>query len=465
MTQDSRGARLRRTLGFVGWDKHGDGKVVTPGEIVKPRERLSWPRSIGLGAQHVLAMFGSTILVPIITGFPVATTLMFSAIGTVLFLLVTGNRLPSYLGSSFAFLAPIAAATASGGMGSALFGILATGVLLTVAGIVVHVAGPRWIQRFMPPAVTGTIVALIGFNLAPVAWGAPPSGDDPGAGFQASPVTAAATLVAILLVTVLFRGILGRLSILLGIVVGYLVGLVRGEVAFDEVSKAAWLGLPDFSTPTVDLSVLVIFLPVVLVLIAENIGHVKSVATMTGEDYDPLMGRALIADGVATTLAGAGGGSGTTTYAENIGVMAASRVYSTAAYWVAAGGAFLLALSPKFGALVDSIPPGVIGGAATLLFGMIGMLGARIWVQNKVDFGDPVNLMSAGVGLVIAIAGFEFATEGGLVFGAIAIATVATLVVYHGMRFVARRRGTSHEEAATPAAVPVTPPADVPDPR
>ncbi len=461
----SQGTSLRERLGFVGWQRHGDGRVVTPGEIVLPRERLSWPRSIGLGTQHVLAMFGSTILVPIITGFPVATTLFFSAIGTVLFLLVTGNRLPSYLGSSFAFLAPIGAATASGGMGSALFGILVTGLLLAAAGFVVHFAGPRWIQLFMPPVVTGTIVALIGFNLAPVAWGSPVTADSSGSGFQASPLTATVTLGAMLLATVLFRGILGRLSILLGIVIGYLVGLLRGEVDFTLVESAAWLGAPEFNAPTVDFGVLLIFLPVVLVLVAENIGHVKSVATMTGENYDPLMGRALIADGIATTIAGAGGGSGTTTYAENIGVMAASRVYSTAAYWFAAGGALVLALSPKFGELINSIPPGVIGGAATLLFGMIGMLGARIWVQNKVDFGDPVNLMSAGVALVIAIAGFQFATDGGLVFGGIALGTAASLVLYHGMRFIARRRGTSHEEAATPAAVPAPPASDLPDPR
>ena len=461
----SQGTSLRERLGFVGWRPHGDGKVVSPGEIVTPGERLSWPRSIGLGGQHVLAMFGSTILVPILTGFPVATTLFFSAIGTVLFLLITKNRLPSYLGSSFAFLVPIWAATASGGIGSALFGILATGVLLVIAGIVVHFAGPRWIQAFMPPVVTGTIVALIGFNLAPVAWGSLDENGVPISGFRAAPITAAVTLGVILLATVLFRGILGRLSILIGIVIGYVVALIRGEVDFTEVEKAAWFGLPQFHAPTVDFSVLIIFLPVVLVLIAENIGHVKSVATMTGEDYDPLMGRALIADGIATTLAGAGGGSGTTTYAENIGVMAASRVYSTAAYWFAAGAAFLLALSPKFGELVASIPAGVIGGAATLLFGMIGMLGARIWVQNKVDFGNPVNLMSAGVGLIIAIADFKFTTEGGFEFGAIAIATVATLVLYHGMRFVAQRRGTSQEEAATPAAVPAAPATDIPDAR
>ncbi|NLF05555.1 MAG: nitrate reductase [Actinomycetales bacterium] len=462
MTQ---GTALRERLGFVGWRLHGDGKVVTPGEIVKPGERLGWWRSIGLGGQHVLAMFGSTILVPRITEFPVAPTLFFSAVGTILFLLITKNRLPSYLGSSFAFIVPIGVATASGGVGAALFGILMTGVLLVVAGVVVHFAGPRWIQAFMPPVVTGTIVALIGFNLAPVAWGNVDADGNPVSGFRAAPVTAAVTLGAILLATVLFRGILGRLSILLGIVVGYLVALWRGEVVFTDVEKASWFGLPDFQAPTVDFSVVLIFLPVVLVLIAENIGHVKSVSTMTGENYDPLMGRALIADGLATTLAGAGGGSGTTTYAENIGVMAASRVYSTAAYWFAGFAALMLSFSPKFAELIYSIPVGVIGGAATLLFGMIGMLGARIWVQNKVDFGDPANLMSAGVGLVIAIAGFVFVTGDGLRFDGIVLGTAATLVIYHGMRFVGRWRGTSHEEAATPAAVPAAPATDVPDAR
>jgi len=460
------GTSLRERLGFVGWEKHADGRVVTPGAIVKPGERLSWPRSIGLGVQHVLAMFGSTILVPALTGFPVGTTLFFSAVGTVLFLLLTRNRLPSYLGSSFAFIAPIGAAKASGGVGAALFGVLVAGLLVVAAGVAVHVAGPRWIQAFMPPAVTGAIVALIGFNLAPVAWGNSFDEDgNPVSGFRSAPVTAAVTLGAILLVTVLFRGILGRLSILLGIVVGYVVALLRGEVNLEPVREAAWVGLPTFHAPTVDLSVVLLFIPVVLVLVAENIGHVKSVAAMTGENYDTSMGRALIADGLSTTLAGVGGGSGTTTYAENIGVMAASRVYSTAAYWFAALAALLLGLSPKVEALIGSIPPGVIGGAATLLFGMIGMLGARIWVQNKVDFGDPVNLMPAGVALVIGIADFAFATQGGLSFGGIAIGSAAALALYHGMRAVARWRGTSQEEAATPAAVPQPPATDVPDPR
>ncbi|MFI2365518.1 uracil-xanthine permease family protein [Promicromonospora sp. NPDC019610] len=416
----------------LGWKLHGDGARITPGEVVAPHERLSWPRTVGIGLQHIVAMFGATFLVPVLTKFDPATTLFFSAIGTITFLLVTGNRLPSYLGSSFAFIAPITAATASGGQSVALGGILATGLLLALVGVVVHFAGARWIQIIMPPVVTGVIVALIGLNLAPVAW----------SNFQLAPLTAVVTLASIILIQVLFRGIVGRLAILLGVVIGYAFASVRGEVSFVDVRKADWLGLPHFTAPSFDPGVLGLFLPVVLVLIAENVGHVKSVAAMTGRDYDKLTGRALLADGLATTFAGLGGGSGTTTYAENIGVMAASRVYSTAAYWVAAFGALALSLSPKFGALINTVPAGVLGGVTTMLYGMIGILGARIWVQAKVDFSDSVNLTTAAVPLIIGIANFTW-TAGDLQFGGIALGTAAALVIYHVMRAIGRWRGTA----------------------
>lgn len=439
-------------MSAFGWRVHGDGKRVTAGEVVAPDERLAWPRTIGIGLQHVVAMFGATVLVPAITGFPVSTTLFFSAIGTVLFLVVTGNRLPSYLGSSFAFIAPILAATASGGHAVAVGGILVTGVLLAVVGLVVHVAGARWIERAMPPVVTGTIVALIGLNLAPVAWG---SCDEDGqcSGVRASPLTALVTLAAIILITVLFRGMVGRLAILLGVLVGYAFAALRGELDFTDVRKADVVGLPELIAPSFQVGTLALFLPVVFVLVAENVGHVKSVAAMTGQDYDDLTGRALLADGLATTLAGAGGGSGTTTYAENIGVMAATRVYSTAAYWVAAAAALLLSFSPQFGAVVNSIPPGVLGGAATLLYGMIGVLGARIWIQNRVDFSDPVNLTTAAVALIVGIADYTWIPQEGLEFRGIALGTAAAFVVHHVMRAIARRRGTT-AEPASPASVP-----------
>lgn len=429
-------------MSVIGWRLHGDGRRVAPGEVVGPDERLTWPRTIGIGLQHIVAMFGATFLVPLLTGFSPQTTLFFSAIGTVTFLVVTGNRVPSYLGSSFAFIAPIGAAVASGGQSVAVGGILVAGVVLAAVGLVVHLVGGRWIDVVMPPVVTGTIVALIGFNLAPAAWN----------NVSAAPVTAVVTLVSVILITVLFRGILGRLAILAGVLVGYLVAVLRDEVSFTAVREADWFGLPPFVTPSFDVGVLGLFVPVVLVLIAENVGHVKSVAAMTGKNLDDVTGRALLADGLATTFAGLGGGSGTTTYAENIGVMAATRVYSTAAYWVAAAGAFVLALSPKFGALIATIPAGVLGGAATVLYGMIGVLGARIWVQNKVDFSDPVNLTTAAVALVVGIANYTWIV-GELRFEGIALGTAAAIGIYHLMRSISRWRGTT-AEPASPASVP-----------
>lgn len=424
------------------WTLHGDGRTLPPGRVVAPNERLTWPRTIGIGAQHVVAMFGATFLVPLLTGFPPATTLFFSAVGTLLFLVITAGRVPSYLGSSFAFIAPITAATASHNQATALGGVVAAGALLAGVGLLVHFAGAKWIDVVMPPIVTGTIVALIGFNLAPAAWN----------NVKIAPVTALVTLASIVLVTVLFRGIIGRLSILVGVVAGYLTAVLRGEVDFTKVGEAAWIGLPQFQTPEFNPAVLGLFLPVVLVLVAENVGHVKSVAAMTGQDLDPVTGRALFADGVATMLAGSGGGSGTTTYAENIGVMAATRVYSTAAYMVAGLVGLVLSLMPKFGELINTIPPGVLGGAATVLYGMIGMLGARIWVQNKVDFSDPVNLNTAAIALVIGIANFTW-VAGDVSFEGIALGTAAALIVYHVMRQIARVRGTSMEPAS-PASAP-----------
>ncbi|SEA01183.1 uracil-xanthine permease [Bowdeniella nasicola] len=438
------------TKGF--WTLHGDGKKIGPGEIVTPHERLSWSLTAGIGAQHVVAMFGATFLVPLLTGFPPSTTLFFTAIGTLIFLITTAGRLPSYLGSSFALLAPIGAVTGFvPGEGTALDphkmalaqgGIISVGLTLAVVGVIVHFAGVRWIDAVMPPVVTGAIVALIGFNLAPAAWN----------WVKQAPVTAVITIVAILLITVLFKGIVGRLSILLGVLVGYVTAAIRGEVNFEAIGDASWVGLPAFHAPAFDPSYLGLFVPVVLVLVAENVGHVKSVAAMTGDNLDDVTGRALIADGVSTMLAGSGGGSGTTTYAENIGVMAATRVYSTAAYVCAALFALGLSMLPKFGEAIATIPAGVLGGAATVLYGMIGMLGVRIWVQRQVDFSDPVNLNTAAIALIVAIANYTI-NVGQISFEGIALGSAAAIIIYHVMRAISRWRGTSFEPAS-PASAP-----------
>ncbi|MDO3685075.1 uracil-xanthine permease family protein [Micromonospora sp. C28ISP2-4] len=430
------------------WTLHGDGRHVRPGDVVQPDERLSWPRTVGVGVQHVVAMFGATFTVPLITGFPPATTLLFSGLDTLLFLLITGNRLPSYLGSSFAFIAPVLAAKTDGGIGAALGGIVVAGVALAIVGVVVQVAGSRWIDALMPPVVTGAIVMLIGLNLAPVAW----DGDGSGTGVKAQPLIAVVTLVAILLTTVLFRGFVARLSILIGVAVGWALAALTGNLDQQAVSglrQAAWVGFPEFHTPSFDARAVVLVIPVILVLIAENAGHVKAVAAMTGRNLDRDMGRALLGDGVATVLAGSGGGSGTTTYAENIGVMAATRVYSTAAYWIAGATAILLGLCPKFGALILTVPAGVLGGATTALYGLIAILGARIWIEGRVDFHDPINLFTAAVAVIIGAANYTL-TAGDLSFNGIALGTAAALVIYHGMRLIARLRGTTPESRQSP---------------
>ncbi|WP_029146539.1 uracil-xanthine permease family protein [Microbacterium luticocti] len=428
------------------WTLHGNGRTVEPGQVVHPSERLSWPATIAIGAQHVVAMFGATFLVPILTGFPVSTTLLFSGLGTLLFLLITQNRLPSYLGSSFAFIAPITALNAGHALQTplqitqALLGVVAAGVLLAAVGFVVQAVGVGWIERLMPPVVAGAIVALIGFNLAPAAWN----------NFKAQPELATVTLVAVVLFSVLFRGFLGRISIFLGVIVGYVVAAVTGQVTFDAVAEADWIGLPQFHLASFGdaaaWAAVPMFLPVVLVLIAENVGHVRGVATMTEDpSINGRTGRALVADGVATTLAGAFGGSGTTTYGENIGVMAATRVYSTAAYWVAGTVAILLAFSPKVGALFNTIPPGVLGGVTTALYGLIGVIGIKIWVDNRVDFSRPVNQYTVAVSFVIAIAGFAMGW-GDFQLGAIVIGTVAALLIYHLGNFIARMRKTGADD-------------------
>jgi uracil-xanthine permease len=296
----------------------------------------------------------------------------------------------------------------------------------------------------MPPVVTGTIVMLIGLNLAGSAF--------TNIGLQ--PWTGVVTLLVILAVTVGFRGFIGRLSILLGVIAGYLFAMtqssflwhqvptgpvVKGQISFTAVKNAAWLGLPHFTGPHFSARPIYLVLPVVLVLIAENTGHIKAVATMTGKNLDKSLGRGYMADGLATMFAGLGGGSGTTTYAENIGVMAASKVYSTAAYWVAGAVAVAFGCIPKLGALIATLPVGVLGGAGTILYGMIAVLGGRIWVENRVNFSNPVNLLPAAIGVIAGAGNYTFSADSGnFVLNGIAVGSFGVIITYQLMNWVSR---------------------------
>jgi|GEM_PF-5956 len=426
--------------------------------MIAPDERLPWGETTAMGIQHVLAMFGSTVLAPIIMGFDTNVAIFFSAIGTLLFFFITGGRIPSYLGSSFAFIAPVLAIT--GGMvGSpdipkALGGIVICGVVYTVIGFIVHLVGSDWIDALMPPIVTGAVVAIIGLNLAGAARDMA----------QDNMTLAIITILATVGVAMVGRGLIGRLPILLGTVIGYLLALLLGGtsisgrdigpwhitgVDFGPVKDAAWIGMPNFQTPSFDGHSMALIAPVAIILVAENTGHIKAVSEMTNRNLMPWLGRGFIGDGVATTLSGFGGGTGVTTYAENIGVMAVTRVFSTAIFLIAAGVAFLLSFSPKFGALVSSIPLGVLGGVATVLFGLIAAAGIRIWIDNRVDFSKGVNLFIAAVTLIVGTADYTIQI-GDFGLNGIALGTFGSIILYQIFRLVP---GALEEDpGATPAS-------------
>ncbi|WP_052423870.1 uracil-xanthine permease family protein [Nonomuraea candida] len=463
-----------RTKPFAGWTKHGDGKRLAPGEVVRPDERLSWPRMVGFGAQHVVAMFGATFVFPLVMGLDPNVAVMMSGVATILFLLIVKGKVPSYLGTSASFVGGVFAIRAAaggdtGGADAVVTGaILVAGFVLALAGLAIHVLGVGLIHRIFPPVVTGAVVMLIGFGLAfvvaDVYW-------------PQDHWVALVTMLITFVVIVLFKGFIGRIGVLVGLVAGFvlswLLDLTAGpvtsvlpganlrdaagaacpvegpycvatafphdRVSFDAVAAAPWFGLPSFHAPDFRTSAVLLVLPAVIALIAENIGHVKAVGEMTGTDVDPYVGRAVAADGVGTMVTSAVGGSPTTTYAENIGVMAATKVYSTAAYYIAGVIAILFGLCPKFGALVAATPGGVLGGVTVILYGMIGLLGAKIWIENRVNFADPVNMVPIGAGMILAIGPVRHAIGGDFTLEGIALGTVVVLGGYHLLRAIAGR--------------------------
>ncbi|MFI6787093.1 uracil-xanthine permease family protein [Nonomuraea sp. NPDC050383] len=439
-----------------GWTKHGDGKHLAPGEVVRPDERLTWPRMIGFGAQHVVAMFGATFVFPLVMGLDPNVAIMMSGVATILFLLIVKGRIPSYLGTSASFVGGVLALRAifggdTAGADAIVTGaILVAGLVLALAGVAVHFLGVGIIHKMFPPVVTGGVVMLIGFGLAYVVadvyW-------------PQDQWMALVTMLVTFVLVVAVKGFVGRIGILIGLVIGYVLSWAADRVfgkvpAYNDgtltlaphfrvdlskVASAPWVGLPDFHLPDIRLSAALLVLPAVIALIAENIGHVKAVGEMTRTDVDPYVGRAIAADGIATVVTSAVGGSPTTTYAENIGVMAATKVYSTAAYYIAGVFAIAFGLSPKFGALVSATPSGVLGGVTVILYGMIGLLGAKIWVENRVDFADPLNMVPIGAGIILAVGPVKFLISSEFRLEGIALGTIVLVGGYHLLRVIAGR--------------------------
>ena len=409
------------------------------GSVVAPDERLPWPQMLAMGVQHVVAMFGSTVLAPLLMGFDPNLCIFMSGVGTLLFFVVVGGRVPSYLGSSFSFIGLVIAVTGYGGHGPnaniavALGGIIACGAVYAVIGVIVSAIGTKWIETLMPPVVTGAIVAVIGLNLAPIAV----------KGVSGSTFDSWMAIVTVLCVggvAVFTRGMLQRLLILVGLLIAYVIyaivtnGMGLGKpIDFSIVANAAWFGMPKFTAPVFEPQAMTLLVPIAVILVAENLGHIKAVSAMTGYNLDRYVGRAFIGDGLATIVSGFAGGTGVTTYAENIGVMAVTKIYSTLVFVIAAVIALVLGFSPKFGAVIQTIPGPVLGGVSIVVFGLIAVTGARIWVVNKVDFSDNRNLIVAAVTLVLGAGDFSLKL-GSFGLGGIGTATFGAIILYALLR-------------------------------
>ena len=407
-------------------------------QTIFPEQRLSPLPNLVAAVQHVVAMFGSTVLGPLLMGFDANTAIFFSGVATLIFYGFLRNKIPSYLGSSFSFIAAVNVATgytaiASGpnpNIATALGGIIIAGLIYFLLGLIVHFKGTRWLEVLMPPVVTGAIVAIIGINLAPFAVRQ----------ISTSPTDTIFGLVTLFLVlcsAVLLRGFPARIPILIGgglaYVAYYLACNVFGigsPIDFSGVHNVSWVGIPPLTAPKFELTATLLMAPVALVLVAENFGHVRAIAAMTGRNLDPHLGRAFMADGISTMVSGSFGGTGVTTYAENIGVMSLTRNFSTWTLFVAGIIAMGLGLSPKFGEAIRTIPLPVLGGLAIVLFGLIAATAGRIWMDAKVDFTNPRNLLVVGVTLVMG-AGDLTLKFGPIAFGGIATATFSALILYH----------------------------------
>lgn len=411
------------------------------GGICYPEDKIPFARLVPMGLQHVVAMFGATVLAPLLMGFNPQVALLFSGIGTLIFVAATGMKVPSYLGSSFAFIGPVLAVT--GGdparLPLALCGIAGAGLLYLVAAAATIRWGSRWIDWLMPPVVTGAVVALIGLNLASSAVAnainsklAVNSAVD-----VRLLIVAAVTFLVAALVPLHAKGFLKVLPILIGVITGYALAAALGVLdpaSLARIRDAAWIGLPHFETPVFSTHALIVIAPMFLVLVAENKGHIAAISSYLGRDLNPYLGRAYLGDALATLVSAFGGGTPQTTYAENMAVMAITRVFSTYNFLMAGAVAILLGLCPKFGALIESIPRPVLGGVSLILYGLITLMGVRIWIDAKVDFEDSRNLAVAGSSIILATGlGMTGLTVAGLNIAGIAAGTLFAIVLNAGL--------------------------------
>jgi uracil permease len=424
-------------------------------KIFGPGDRPGLGYWIPLSIQHVFAMFGATILVPILTGLDPATALFTAGTGTLIYILCTGAKVPAFLGSSFAFIPPLISITASHGLSYALGGAVAAGIFYCIVGLVIRFAGTGWLDKALPPVVIGSVIVVIGLNLAPTAMGMAMNDADGNYSLVMLSI-ASVTLGITVAANIFLKGFFSTIPILIGLVAGYLFTLVMGFffpayaiIDFQQVKDAVWFGLPGFRMPSFSFVPILTFVIVSLATICEHLGDTLVTSKVVGQDFykNPGLHRTLAGDGLATAWAAFWGGPPNTTYGENIGVMAITRVYSV---WVIGGAAIIavvLSLFRKFGALIQTIPTPVLGGISMLLFGIIASSGLRTIVESGVDYKDKRNLTISSVIFVIGIGGGRLAftiTEGvQFQLAGVALATVAGIIL--NLIFPASR-GTINDE-------------------
>ena len=381
--------------------------------LIQTDEKLPLVQVVPLAIQHLMAMFGATVLVPILTGLNPSVAIMTSGAGTILYLIFTKGKIPSFLGSSFAFIAPIAAvAGVTAGVADpakvpyALGGLVVAGLVYVVVAAVIRAFGTKWLYRLLPPALVGSVVIIIGLGLAGVAikMSLFPFAD-PSLGLDWNLVAVASiTLAACIAFSSYFKGFIATIPILLGIIVGYVAAIPFGLVDFQPVLDAAWIGLPTLTIAKFEFSAIMLIAPVALVVIIEHIGHLLVINEITGKDFNPLLPQSLAGDGLATSLSAFVGGTPSTTYAENIGVMAVTRIYAVQLFWYAGAFAFVIGgFVPKLGAVIGSIPTPVMGGVSILLFGLIAASGLRMLVDSGIDYSHSRNLILSSIVLVLGI--------------------------------------------------------------
>jgi uracil permease len=398
---------------------YGEGKIKNGGatNMTKPildvndvPNKFQW---LSLSLQHLFAMFGATILVPYLVGLSPAIALISSGLGTIAFLIVTKWQVPAYLGSSFAFIAPVIAAKATGGPGAAMIGTFLAGLVYGIVALIIYKVGYRWIMNLLPPIVVGPVIIVIGLALAGVAVNMAMNNSVTQEYSLLHFSIALVTLAATVICSIYFKGVLSLIPILFGIIVGYVYALAVGVVDFTPVQEAKWFQMPDFLIPGVDYSlkitwdIVMLMVPVAIVTLSEHIGHQLVLNKVVGRNYiiKPGLHRSILGDGLATMISGLIGGPPKTTYGENIGVLAITRVYSVYVIFGAAVLATVFGFVGKITALISTIPTPVMGGVSILLFGIIASSGLRMLVDSKIDFGDKRNLVISSVILVIGIGG------------------------------------------------------------